>query len=273
MPELPEVETVKERLKQDVLKETIKNVKVYYPKMIENVTSKEFINTLIGQSIVDIKRRGKWLIFELTNNYMLSHLRMEGRYYLKTPKDELEKHEYVCFTFESGKELRYKDTRKFGRMFLYPKDDIYTSKELKDLGLEPFSKDLTVSYLKEKYKRISLPIKTTLLNQDIIVGIGNIYADEILFLSGLNPLKKAKDLNDDELAKIIKYTAKVLKNAIKKGGTTIKTYEVAKNVHGGYQTELLVHTKANTECPICHSIIRKTKVNGRGTYYCPKCQK
>jgi len=118
-----------------------------------------------------------------------------------------------------------------------------------------------------------LPIKTVILDQSIIVGIGNIYADEILFLSNLNPLKKASELNDKELENIIKNTKITLEKAIKAGGTTIRTYESSEGVHGRFQQELLVHSKENEQCPNCNEIILKTRIGGRGTYYCPKCQK
>ena len=125
----------------------------------------------------------------------------------------------------------------------------------------------------EKYKSKKLPIKTVLLDQSIITGIGNIYADEILFLSRINPLKKCCDLNDDELKNIIKYTGHVLNEAIKLGGTTIRSYESSEGVHGNFQQNLLVHSKEDEECVNCKTNIIKIKVGGRGTYYCPNCQK
>ena len=158
-------------------------------------------------------------------------------------------------------------------MLLIEKDKIKELGPLKDLGYEPWSEDLTVSYLKEKYKNKKLPIKTVLLDQSIITGIGNIYADEILFLSKINPLKKSCLLTDEELSNIIKYTRQILSEAIKKGGSTIRSYTSVNGVHGLFQQELLVHTKENTPCKNCGTTILKIKVNGRGTYYCPNCQK
>lgn len=273
MPELPEVETVKETLKKKILGKKIIDVRILYPKIIEYPSVSVFKKEIINQEIIDIKRRGKWLMFELNDYYLLSHLRMEGKYNIKSYNDELDKHEHVCFKFSDKEELRYKDTRKFGRMHLINKNDVYNVKPLNKLGLEPWDKELTSSYLKGKYEKINLPIKTTLLDQSIIVGIGNIYADEILFLCNINPLKKTKELNKTELNNIIKFTKKVLENAIKKGGTTIRTYESSEGVHGRFQQDLLVHNKESEDCSICHSIIKKIVVNGRGTYYCPKCQK
>ena len=133
-------------------------------------------------------------------------------------------------------------------------------------------KNLTPSYLKEKYKNKKLPIKTVLLDQSIITGIGNIYADEILFLSKINPLEKASNLNDEQLSKIITNTKNVLEKAIKEGGTTIRSYTSEEGVTGLFQNELYVHQRENEECRICKTIIKKIKVGGRGTYYCEKCQ-
>jgi formamidopyrimidine-DNA glycosylase len=124
-----------------------------------------------------------------------------------------------------------------------------------------------------KYKNKKSPIKTVILDQSIIVGIGNIYADEILFLSKVNSLKKSSDLNNKELQSIIDNTKKVLAKAIELGGTTIRTYSAPGGIHGRFQQELLVHNQEGKPCTVCSSKIIKIKVNGRGTYYCPKCQK
>ena len=272
MPELPEVETVKETLKLQVLNKKIKNVKVLYSNIIEYPSSDIFIKELIGQTINDIKRRGKWLLFELDNYYLLSHLRMEGKYNIRNPKDSYDKHEHVCFEFTDNTELRYKDTRKFGRMHLICKDDLYTSKPLNELGLEPWDELLTVEYLKDKYKSKKNPIKTVILDQSIIVGIGNIYADEILFLSNINPFTKASELDDESLQKIIDNTRRILTDAIKMGGTTIRTYTSSEGVHGRFQQNLLVHNHEGDLCPVCKNVIVKVQINGRGTYYCEKCQ-
>ena len=273
MPELPEVETVKETLKKIVIGKKIINVKVNYKNIIEFPSSDEFVKKIINETIIDMKRRGKWLMFELNNYFLLSHLRMEGRYFYKKRNEEHLKHEHVIFEFSDGNELRYIDTRKFGRMYLLNKEDIYNVKPLCELGLEPWDDNLTASYLKEKYKNKKLPIKTVILDQSIIVGIGNIYADEILFLSNIDPLKKASMLTEKELDNIIINTKKVLNEAIKDGGTTIKSYESSEGVHGRFQQNLLVHNRENEKCKKCSSIIIKTRIGGRSTYYCPTCQK
>ena len=272
MPELPEVETVRKTLKNKIINEKILDVKVNYPNIIEYPNVLEFIKLLKNQTIKDIKRRGKWLIFELDNYCLLSHLRMEGKFNLKNFNDEVNKHEHIIFKFKDS-ELRYQDTRKFGRMHLLKKDELLKRKPLNELGLEPFDKNLTSSYLKEKYLNKTLAIKTVLLDQSIITGIGNIYADEILFLSKINPLKKAKDLNELELNEIIKNTKTILNQAINDGGTTIRSYTSSEGIHGKFQQHLLVHTKENEPCINCQNKIVRIKVNQRSTYYCPNCQK
>ena len=273
MPELPEVETVKETLKRLIVGKKIIGIMVNYSNIIEYPNVQLFKEEIINQTINDIKRRGKWLLFDLDNYYLLSHLRMEGRYFYKNKNDEHLKHEHVIFNFSDETELRYLDSRKFGKMHLIEKKDAYNQKPLNELGLEPWDDNLTISYLKEKYKNKKLPIKTVILDQSIIVGIGNIYADEILFLSNINPLKKASLLNDDELLNIIKYTKEILEKAILNGGTTIRSYESSEGVHGKFQQNLLVHNRENENCPNCKNKIIKIKVGGRGTYYCPNCQK
>ena len=268
MPELPEVETVKETLKKEVLNRVIKDVNIYYDKIIEYPSVLEFKKSIINQKINDIQRRGKFIIFVLDDYYLLSHLRMEGRYYIKTG-DKL-KHEHVRFILDD-KELRYIDTRKFGRMYLLPKDKAYNMKPLNELGKEPWDNNLNVEYLKDKYKNKKLPIKTVLLDQSIITGIGNIYDDEILYMSRINPYTKSCDLKNKDLQNIIDNTRIVLEKAIKLGGTTIRSYESSEGVHGRFQNELLVHGKE--VCPNCNTKLEVVHINGRGTYYCKKCQK
>lgn len=271
MPELPEVETVKESLKKQVLNKTITDVFVYYDKIIEYPSVEKFKQEIKNQKIIDVKRRGKWLLFELDNYYLLSHLRMEGKYFFRNVGDLVSCHEHISFVLDGKIELRYHDTRKFGRMYLLDKEIAFNQKPLNELGKEPWDETLTVSYLKEKIKNKEIPIKTILLDQGIITGIGNIYDDEILFKSKINPLKKGKDITENELEEIIKNTKIILEKAIKLGGTTIKSYTSSEGVHGRFQSELLIHTK--DVCPICNSKVTKIRINGRGTYYCEKCQK
>ena len=269
MPELPEVETVKNTLKKQILGEKIKKIKILYDGIIASNID-EFKTNIIGQEFIDIKRRGKFLIFELTDYYLVSHLRMEGKYFIKKENDPIIKHEHIIFYLDNMT-LRYHDTRKFGKMYLVLKDQLTTLTPLNNLGLEPWDKKLTSEYLMEKYHQ-NIAIKTLLLNQNIIAGIGNIYADEILFMSHINPNKKGSELDENDFNNIISNTRIVLNKAIEKGGTTIRSYTSSLGVIGHFQDSLFVHNRLGMKCVKCGMIIVKTKVNGRGTYYCPKCQ-
>lgn len=272
MPEIAEVETVRNTLKKQILNKRIKEVKILYNKMIESNLD-EFKKNLEGNLFIDIKRRGKWLIFELHDYYLLSHLRMEGKYFLKQSKDEISKHEHVIITFDDDTDLRYHDTRKFGRMNLIKKEELDNTEAIKKQGFEPGSKELTSDYLLNKLKNKNLPIKTLLLDQTIISGLGNIYANEVLFAAKINPFKKGKDITKKEAESIIDSANKIIKKAILLGGTTIKSYTSSLGVTGRFQNNLMVHKKEGEPCKICKTEIKNEKVNGRSTYYCPNCQK
>ena len=272
MPEIAEVETVRNVLKKQILRKRIAKVKVLYSPMIES-NPKEFEKKLINEEFIDIKRKGKWLIFETKNYYLISHLRMEGKYFFKTTKDKIEKHEHIIFTFEDNKELRYHDVRKFGKMRLLNKNELETCEEIQKQGYEPGDKNLNGEYLLNKFKNKKLPIKTTLLDQTIISGLGNIYVDEVLFKSKIYPLKEAKNITLEEANKICSSADTIIQKAIENKGTTIRSYTSSLGVTGQYQNYLQVHKRENQECNICHTKIKRIKVNGRSTYYCPTCQK
>ena len=272
MPELPEVETVRKALLLKLQNKKIINITILHNNVFNKNNIEEVKQKIKNQTINDIKRRGKWLVFELDNYYLLSHLRMEGKYLYRNNSQKVEKHELVIFNINNEFELRYKDVRKFGKMELVEKDKLNES-SLKKLGYEPWDKNLTIAYLKEKYKNKNIPIKTLLLDQSIIVGIGNIYADEILFLSKINPHTKGKNLTEKNLKDIIENTKKVLETAIKEGGTTIRSYTSEEGVTGLFQNDLKVHMKENEPCLVCKTKIKKDKIGGRSSYYCSNCQK
>lgn len=269
MPELPEVETVRTILERNIINKTITNVIVNYDKIIQNINKDDFINNLIGQTFIALYRRGKYLICELNDYYLIVHLRMEGKFFFMH-NEKLSIHDHIIFKF-SDSELRYNDTRKFGTMHLFSKNEnIYNIYPLNKLGLEPFDNDFNSIYLTNHFKNSNRPIKTTLLDQSIIAGLGNIYVDEVLFMSSIHPLEKTKNLTNNQIESIVKNSVIVLNKAIKLGGTTIKSFQSSHDITGRFQNELLVHTK--TYCPICHKKIIKIKVGGRGTYYCEACQ-
>lgn len=268
MPELPEVRTVAKILKEKLLNQKLTDYKVIYPKTI--TPNSLNLDLLINQNLKDIRTYGKYLVFDFNEYFLVSHLRMEGKYFVKPASEKIVKHEHVIFYF-GDMSLRYHDTRKFGRMQLIKPGDLDQVEGLSKLAPEPFDPKMTKEFLSEKLKKKSLPIKSSLLDQTIISGLGNIYVDEVLYASKINPLKASKDLTLEECEKIITNAIKILNEAIKHGGTTIFSYQ-AVGVEGHYQGKLKVHTKVGQECPLCHAIIKKIKVGGRGTYYCPSCQ-
>jgi len=273
MPEKPEVITVAKRLDPKLIGRKIKSVQIYHNNMIDYPSIDLFKKNIKNQKIHSITTRGKWIQLTLDDYYLLFHLRMEGKFFFREKGIERNKHEHVIFLLDNDIELRFADVRKFGKVMLIEKDKKNSMKPYIELGLEPWDKKLTSDYLKEKYSKKTLPIKSVLLDQSIITGIGNIYADEILFLSKINPLTKAKDLKDKDRKNIISNTIKVLDKAIEEGGTTIRSYTSEEGVTGMFQNNLYVHQREKEECRICKSEIIKIKVGGRGTYYCPKCQK
>ncbi len=268
MPELPEVETVRKILYTQLIGQVIIDIKIHYEKMIECDLS-YFYNSLINKEFKDIKRKGKLLIFELNDIYLLSHLRMEGKFFLKDKDMPILKHEHVIFYLSSGMTLRYHDTRKFGIMTIRTKENLYNTKPLTKIGSEPF--DITPSELFDKLRGKNIVIKQSLLDQSIMSGLGNIYVDEVLFLSNINPYRKSSSISLDECKKIIDNAVNILNKAILFGGTTIRSYTSSLNVKGNYQDFLCVHTKEI--CQVCGAKIVKDKINGRGTYFCPICQK
>lgn len=270
MPELPEVETVKRILQKNILNKTILDIEVRYDKIIQNQTKDDFINKLKNQTFIDLKRRGKYLICVLNDYYLIVHLRMEGKFFYMH-NEPYSIHDHIIFKFNDS-ELRYNDTRKFGTMHLINKDiDIYNTYPLNKLGKEPYDEGFDYLYLKPLFNKSNKPIKTTLLDQSIIAGLGNIYVDEVLFMSNIHPLEKTKNLNDENIKSIVSNSIIVLNKAINLGGTTIKSFQSSHDITGRFQNELLVHTKY--KCPTCNTKILKIKVGGRGTYYCENCQK
>lgn len=273
MPEKPEVITVVNSLKPMLLGKKITGCNVCWDNIIAYPVSSEFKKQIIGQKIKDITTRGKWIVMMLDKDSLLVHLRMEGKFMFRKKGENLSKHEHVELILDDDTSFRFHDVRKFGKMHLVSKDKVYEVEPLNEIGLEYYDEKLTKEYLYEAIHNKNLPIKTVLLDQSIICGIGNIYDDEILFMSKISPLRKARDISLEECDVIIKNTRIVLEKAIKLGGTTIKSFTSSEGVHGLFQNELLVHGKGGQKCPECSLILEKIKVGGRGTHYCKNCQK
>ncbi|MBD1380084.1 DNA-formamidopyrimidine glycosylase [Metabacillus arenae] len=274
MPELPEVETVRKTLVELVKDKVIANVFVHWPKIIKHpLEIEQFQDALVGQRILDVGRRGKFLKFYLDNFVLVSHLRMEGRYGFFGESEPVEKHTHVIFQFTDGTELRYKDVRKFGTMHLYKKGEEDTVLPLSQLGPEPFDPEFTLDFLKMKLSRTNRMIKTALLDQKVMVGLGNIYVDEALFRAGIHPERPANQLSCQELELLHQEIIFTLKEAVNQGGSTIRSYINSQGQIGMFQLQLFVYGRTNEPCKNCGSILTKTVVGGRGTHYCSTCQK
>lgn len=274
MPELPEVETVRKTLLALVKGKTIEHVTVSWPKMIKHPLNVEtFCEMLVGQTIQDVGRRGKFLKIFFQDYVLLSHLRMEGRYGLYDKKDNLEPHTHVVFSFTDGTELRYKDVRKFGTMHLFPIGEEEKQLPLCELGPEPVEKELTPSYFKQKLASTNRKIKPLLLDQSVLVGLGNIYVDEALFRSGIHPERLAKHLTIEEMERLREQIILTLEQAVEQGGSTIRSYVNSQGKIGLFQLQLFVYGRANEPCKKCGNNIQKIVVGGRGTHFCENCQK
>lgn len=274
MPELPEVETVRRTLHGLVIGKKIQKVTIHWPKIIKKpIEIEQFKDALFGQTIHDVHRRGKFLKFILDDYVLVSHLRMEGRYGLFQPEEEYDHHTHVIFSFTDSSELRYRDVRKFGTMHLFRKGEEENELPLSQLGPEPFSDQFTAKYLRERLNKTTRKIKTALLDQSVVVGLGNIYVDEALFRSGINPERIASELTAGEYKRLHKEIISTLQEAVEKGGSTVRSYVNTQGEIGMFQLQLFVYGRTEEPCKKCGTILTRTVVGGRGTHYCEKCQK
>jgi len=270
MPELPEVETVLRTLEKQIKDRKIVNILIKWPNIIAYPGQDVFKTIILDHRFTAFDRQGKYLIFKLEELTLICHLRMEGKFYLETPDSPLEKHTHVIFTLDDGRELRYNDTRKFGKMYLYQPGEPLAA--LVNVGLDPWDERLTIEYLQHNLSKKKITLKQALLDQSVIAGIGNIYADEICFACQLAPMITVDRLVAEDYQTIIEKTREILSLAIKAGGTTIRSYTSSLGISGHFQQSLMVHTRNDQACYKCGTKIIKTRVGGRGTYYCPNCQ-
>jgi formamidopyrimidine-DNA glycosylase len=276
MPELPEVETVVKGLRPLITDKIVTAVEIREENMIAfpKADIEAFTDSLVGSKIEAINRRGKYIIIELSQDKnMVIHLRMTGKLLVKEVKEFRDKHTHVIFSLNDGQEIRFNNIRKFGRVYLIDKNHPEQAGGLADLGPEPLSDDLTVEDFKKLFENRRALMKSLLLNQHFIAGIGNIYADEILFRSGVRPDRTADTLTEMEKEAVYHNMREILKKGIIYGGTSFSDYVNAFGEKGSFQEELRVHQRQGEECYECGSIIEKIKVSGRSTYFCPQCQK
>ena len=272
MPEMPEVETVRRTLLPLIKGKTIKEVTVWYPKIITG-DAKEFKRQLVGKKITTIDRYAKYLLIRLSGNLtVVSHLRMEGKYRLVKINTKKDKHDHVQIVFSDNSALRYNDVRKFGRMQLIKTGTEKEKTGISKLGAEPNSAAFTVSYLQNGLVRKKKNIKNTLLDQSVVAGLGNIYVDEVLWETKIHPLSQANTIPAEKVAQLHDNINSLIELAIAERGTTIHTYLDANGKTGGFQKMLQVYGHKGEPCVRCGTPLEKIKVNGRGTTFCPKCQ-
>lgn len=272
MPELPEVETVRRGLERLVVGKTIEKLDIFYPRMI--LTGADaLLHDLPGQLIEAVGRRGKYLLFYLTDGVLVSHLRMEGKYFFYPQEPQLTKHSHLVFYFEDGSSLVYQDVRKFGTLEFLQETDLPAYFASKKLGPEPTEEDFDLEPFAAALSRSKKPIKPYLLEQTLVAGLGNIYVDEALWRAQLHPARASQSLTSEEIKELRQQIIAVLQLGIEKGGSTIRSYSNAFGENGTMQNYHMVYGKTGQPCPRCGSPIEKIKLSGRGTHLCPHCQK
>ena len=293
MPELPEVETVRRGLEQKLNNFTIKKVEVCRDSTVAFPTFKEeFIRGLKNSFFYKWDRRGKYLIAELkkienekiqlhlekftkNNGFLVVHLRMTGYFKFIYNSTRPCKHTRVRIFDRKDNELRYIDVRSFGQMW-WIKEGLSPNKLIKGLGSlgpEPFSRDFDAKYLKKIISKKTKSIKAILLDQTIVAGIGNIYADESLYLAGISPFRQAKTLKKNELIRLRESIVEVLIKSIGAGGTTFSDFRDLEGENGYFGLQTNVYRRTGKECRKCNNLIERQKISGRSTHWCPQCQK
>lgn len=290
MPELPEVQTIVNDLKRKVVGREIKNIWTDWPKYFRNLGEKGFRKHIIGKKIIGIERRGKNILFDLSGGYLLLiHQKLSG--HLLVGKWKLEKgkwksvisgplledgrNQYIrlIFFLNNGEMLALSDLRRFAKVLCGKRDEIFNLPDLKNLGPEPLDPQFTFKKFKELFKNKKGKIKQVLMDPEFISGIGNIYSDEILWLSKIHPFARTESLKENELKIIYSSIKKILKKALKLRGTSIDDYRDAFGERGKYDLVLYAYHQQGESCKRCGTKIKRLKMNARSAHFCPKCQK
>lgn len=272
MPELPEVEVTKRGIEKALLNATIKDVfksdkKLRYPLSDD-------LYKLKGAKITNIIRRAKYIIVYTTKGSLIIHLGMTGHFRVLEKGTERILHDHFDVTLDNGYIVRLNDTRRFGLvLFIDKNEDPLLHKLLNKLGPEPLSDDFNTEYLKEALKKKTVSIKQAIMDGEVVVGVGNIYASEVLFLSKINVETKARDVPLDKLELLVKNIKEILEKSIKSGGTTIKDFSGADGKPGYFVQNLFVYGHEGKECKICKNTIKAIIQGQRKTFFCPNCQK
>jgi len=273
VPELPEVETIRNSLLPLIQGQEIVESEVRLEKLLQNLSSGEFSRLIRNRVVRDIERRGKYLLFRLSGEYTLViHLRMTGQLRYTDSGTPEPRHTHIVLKLLHGAELRYTDTRQFGYWFLAKDTEITLTARMAHLGIEPLSVEFTVSELAARLAGKRGTIKSLLLNQRVIAGIGNIYADEALFLAGLRPDRVAKELARDEISKLHSSIVYVLRQGVAMRGTSVSDYLDGLGQQGSFQHQLKAYGRTGQACLTCGTTMVRTVLAGRGTHFCPHCQ-
>lgn len=273
MPELPEVETVVRNLHNRIVGARIEKVELIMPKVISRPDPVTFTKLIEGREITGIGRRGKYILISLTGDLVLViHLRMTGQLVFNPTPQPYPKHTHLVLHLSNG-HLRFTDLRRFGRFWLVPADELDTVSGLKDLGVEPLTPAFRIKEFCDVLSRRKQKIKALLLDQSLIAGMGNIYTDEALFRSRIHPERQAAEVSMKEARALFRAVKAILNEGIAFGGTSVRDYVDAEGNEGRFQDMLRVYGKKGQSCPRCGEPIRRIKAAGRGTYFCPRCQK
>jgi formamidopyrimidine-DNA glycosylase len=270
MPELPEVETVVQGLRQLLAGRTIMSASVDWPRAVARPAIEGFCSRVAGRKVVSVERRGKYVIVGLDRGYLLIHLKMSGRLWVIPGDEPPDKHAHVIFYLDDGRELRFQDTRKFGRVYLVDDPQEVTAA----LGPEPLADGFSLDDLCRLLAHRTGRLKSLLLNQQFLAGLGNIYADEVLFAARLHPLRRADSLTCDEQARLYEAIRAVLRQAVAAQGTTLDDggYTDARGQAGAYQEQIAVYGRKGQPCLRCQTPIERIVIGARSTYFCPRCQ-
>lgn len=270
MPELPEVEMVVRGLRPDVVGKTFTGAEVRWAGELAQISPEDFAARLAEQRVESMYRRAKYIVFELSDDYLLVHLKMTGRLYVSRPEDYTEADRYlrVILPLDDGRELRFSDMRKFGRVYLLAD----RTPVLGRLGPEPLSDEFTLSVFKDRLSSRSGTIKPLLLNQTFIAGVGNIYADEALWHAQIDPRRKADKLNENEVERLYNAIRRALQDGLDAEGSTISWYRKPDGAAGEYQKQFRAYDREGEPCLRCGTPIEKIRLGQRGTHYCPNCQ-
>lgn len=274
MPELPEVETIRRTIAGKVKGRTIRDVEILLPRLIKWPTASEFMAVILGKKINSLERRGKYLLFFLNDERVLViHLRMTGRLYYVSETMRPDSYVRIIFYLDNGDRLFYSDTRTLGTLYLLPESELSRIAGIANMGPEPLTPELNEAYLQEIFKTRTGKIKSTLLDQNLIGGLGNIYADEALALAGIHPERRPETLSSQEIKALYLAINKVIEAGINDGGTSFRDYLDGEGRKGKHQEYLYVYGRKGEPCRNCGSPIVKINVGGRGTHFCPSCQK